>query len=181
MERWHRELGESLKCSFTADGFIASHDVFTIAVKKAARIHNTSVSSRKGSSPHAKIFNFDSWMYPSLKALRPQEVPNEPLPSVLESTDNSKINSNSKHNLIPEVGEIWLYRITKTKKLQRPYIPCRVLKVVSRHVYDIQTAKDRKRVHLRYLKKLSKELAEELSVELPPEDARPLRNKRIIN
>ena len=176
VERWHRSLNEFLRARL-GDGLPSeSFRLFDSAVARATLLHNTTRASRTGESPHDMIFTFPAWIYPLLKPFRPplsqfEDVPANPVPQ--EHPQNGE--------RLPRVGEIWLYRVKLRRKLDRPYVPCRVVGRLSTQVYLIRfRSRAVKRVHLRHLKYLTPEGASqlpELPLPVPPDD-RPLRDLR---
>ena len=177
VERWHRTLNEFLR-SHLGDGLpTESFRLFDSTVARATLLHNTTRSSRTGESPHDMIFTFPSWIYPLLKHFRPspmhfEDVPDNPVPE--EEHPQAPRRK-------PKVGEIWLYRVKQPRKLDRPYVPCRIVGRLSSQVYLIRfRSRAVKKVHLRHLKPLTQEGAEQLPdlpLPIPPDD-RPLRDLR---
>jgi transposase InsO family protein len=173
VERWHRILNDHLRAHL-GDGFPAqSFRLFDRAVARATLLHNTTRSSRTGDSPHDLVFTFPSWIYPNLKQFRPPPVLPEYLPTLIP------VDHPLQGARLPQVGEIWLYRTQHVRKLERPYVPCRIVGRLSRQVYLIRfRTRAVKKVHLRHLKPLTPEAATqlpELPLPVPPDD-RPLRD-----
>jgi transposase InsO family protein len=173
VERWHRIVNERLRASMGGDE-PRSYTTFAFTVRRAVLLHNTAKSSRTALSPHEQIFSFDPWIHPNLKYLRPEfetktEEPREqPPPHPLGDI------------VLPKVDEIWLYRTQNKRKLDRPYVPCRILGNQSTQVYRIRLKKNRhpKTVHLRYLKPLTEEAVAQLAKgDSIPLDERPLRTR----
>ena len=174
VERWHRILNDYLR-SHLGDGLpTASFRLFDAAVGRATLLHNTTRSSRTGESPHELVFTFPAWIYPTLKQYRPPLVQFEDVPHRLEALDHPR-----SDRRLPQVGEIWLYRVPTGRKLSRPYEPCRIVGRLSTQVYLIRfRSRAVKKVHLRHLKSLTPAAAAQLP-ELPapiPADDRPLRD-----
>jgi transposase InsO family protein len=175
IERWHRIVNERLRAASPSDGTPHTFAEFAAAVRRAVLLHNTAKSSRTGESPHEQVFTFNSWIHPKLKAFRPSLAALSPFPQVDPQPQLHPLSGRK----LPREGEIWLYRTQHKSKLQKPYVPCRIITKNSTQVYKIRLkTRHLKTVHLRYLKELTPEAAAQLPrEELLPLDERPLRDR----
>jgi hypothetical protein len=172
VERLHRVINERLRACLKDNIDCLPFTQFNDIIRRATVAYNTSVNHRTLVSPHNLVFTYDAWIHPALKHLRPLaepaiHVPDVPIPPEVAAK-------------LPAVGQIWLFRLHKPKKYQRPYAVCAIVGRKSRHLYRIRMRnKSVRTVHLRHLKPLTEEALRELPQQLaiPPEQ-RPLRELR---
>ena len=176
VERLHRVINERIRAKELTGGALENMNQFSTIVNRATMLHNTQMHTQTGCTPHSMIFTFQSWIYPELKEFRP-----------LEKVDYSPINAReiiddehpiARKAILPDEGEIWLWKLPSTKKREAPFVPCKIIQKLSTQTYRIRVRNGRlKQVHIRHLKRITKEAAENIPDEFKiPEDSRPLRD-----
>jgi transposase InsO family protein len=168
VERIHRVFHEHL---LARDDPIMTLADFTDSVNSIVHQYNTTISRRRGLSPHQLVFSYEPWIYPHLPLhLRPvslqsqQEQPTE--------RDNTIGNIPKKRQ--PREGETWLVRRSAVgeqglNKMSRPFLPAQVRKVISKTCYMMEFPNNKsKMIHINHMKKVSQNLEEEV-VQLPEE------------
>ncbi|KAF4679104.1 hypothetical protein FOZ60_015490 [Perkinsus olseni] len=155
VERVHRVLNERVRSASATD---LSFGLFKTTIVKATSMFNTAVTRRTGRTPHSLVFSFSPWPYPEVDPVfRP---PEESVDTITDADypDSAPPLPRLRSRRLPAVGEIWLVRrFGKQKKYYRPFLPCRIVQVVSPRVYKVALANLRstKRVHLHHLKFIS--------------------------
>ena len=115
------------------------------------------------------IFNFESFIYPSLKQFRKK----------IGIPDTQENNNVENATSLPAEGEIWLTRRQKSRKSQTPYQTCKVIQKISKQVYKVMLQNHSIiRQHRRNLKPISTEAYNELQQSLKIPDERPIRDLR---
>ena len=178
VERLHRVINERIRARILEGETLDNMNQFASMIKRITMVYNTQMHTQIGCTPHSMIFTFQPWIYPELKEFRPLEKVDYSPINPTENVEETETHPIAKKAILPKEGEIWLWKLPSTKKREAPFVPCKIIRKLSTQTYGIRVRNGRlKQVHIRHLKKITKEAAEKIPQELQiPEDSRPLRD-----